>query len=474
MKKINSIKIIYLLSALLFCISLQSTATTQSKIKNALAEQVEQNNQNAHNAFDLRLTRKKNSDNAKQNDNPGTFDTSFGSNGSAVAQIGTNSQARAVAIQQDNKIVVAGINQNQAVLVRYLYHYNRGYLDSNFGTYGVVIAHLGGISFFNALAIQKDKKIVAAGQSDNKFAIARYHENSTLDTSFGGTGVIKTVIDGEITAMAIQEDHKIVVAGYNRFGNNSDILDTQIMLIRYNENGSLDTTFGTLGTVTTPFNGKQSHVNGITVGKDHTITIVGGLKTTETITQTIAIRYHEDGTLNTIFDPSHTALRSNFVAHDVVVQKDNKTIMVGSSISPFNKNVFTIMRFNKNNSLDTSFGDNGVITITPTNYIGDNAYATKVALDEDEKIIVMGYTIAANNNNYFSLVRFNPNGTLDKTFGRQGTEYTSIRSGVSPNKNRTPAVGAIQNDTKKLALTGNYSASNPTTSNQFAVALYHK
>jgi uncharacterized delta-60 repeat protein len=125
---------------------------------------------------------------------------------------------------------------------------------------------------------QSDGKIVVAGTADSAigrdgFALSRYNSNGTLDTTFGTGGKVTTVFNGGYDgcySVIQQSDGKIVVAGYADNGSNRDFA-----LSRYNSNGSLDTTFGTGGKVTTDFNGGDDYASSLALQPDGNIVLVG-------------------------------------------------------------------------------------------------------------------------------------------------------------------------------------------------------
>lgn len=129
-----------------------------------------------------------------------------------------------------------------------------GDLDLSFGGTGKVTTAIGsGDDIGNSVAVQSDGKIVVAGYSSTQngskddFAVVRYNPNGNLDTSFNGTGKVTTAIGSghdQGYSVAVQSDGKLVVAGYSRNGSNDDFA-----LVRYNDNGSLDTGFNGTGKV---------------------------------------------------------------------------------------------------------------------------------------------------------------------------------------------------------------------------------
>lgn len=127
-----------------------------------------------------------------------------------------------------------------------------GSLDATFDNDGWTTTDFGSNDEGIAVALQSDGKIVVAGNSNNDFAVARYNSNGSLDTSFDSDGMLTTDLTGgndEAQAVAIQSDGKIVVAGRSYTGSSYDFA-----VVRYNSDGTLDTTFSDDGIVTTDFN----------------------------------------------------------------------------------------------------------------------------------------------------------------------------------------------------------------------------
>lgn len=182
----------------------------------------------------------------------GSLDAIFDTDGKVITDVGGGVDvANSVAIQADGNIIVAGYSfngvDNDFVLTRYT---SAGVLDATFDAGGIVITDFGSASddVVNSVAIQLDGQIVAAGSSANDFALARYTDTGALDPSFGSGGKVTTAIGSNADnaySVAIQADGKIVAAG-RTFGS-----DYRFALTRYNANGSLDTSFGAGGKVTT-------------------------------------------------------------------------------------------------------------------------------------------------------------------------------------------------------------------------------
>ena len=197
---------------------------------------------------------------------PGDLDTAgFGSGfGKVITAIGTSDdEATAIALQPDGKILVAGSCFNGITfdfcLARYL---ASGTLDTSFNTNGKVITAVGtGHDTARAIALQPDGKIVVAGHcyngSNDDFCLARYLASGALDTSFNTTGKVFTAIGSsydEARALALQPDGKIVVAG-----RCSNVGDYDFCLARYHSSGALDTSFNTTGKVVSIFGSSSNN-----------------------------------------------------------------------------------------------------------------------------------------------------------------------------------------------------------------------
>ena len=176
----------------------------------------------------------------------GTLDEGFGAGGQVRTSFADTSDiANAVAVQPNGKIVVAGYAfaafHSDFALARYNAD---GTLDTSFGAGGKVTAFVGvGDNLAWALALQPDGKILAGGSGHpGSFALARFHVDGSLDQSFGSGGKVTTAVgpreEGMINALALQPDGKLVAAGWTMTCTNGDFA-----LARYNTDGALDRTF---------------------------------------------------------------------------------------------------------------------------------------------------------------------------------------------------------------------------------------
>jgi len=190
----------------------------------------------------------------------GSLDPSFGNRGTVLTNFHGESGdvASDLAILSDGTIVVAGSSSANGSYDFALARYRpNGSLDPSFGDGGTVVTDVGGQEYGRALAIQGDGKIVLAGDSCNSgchAALARYNPDGSLDSSFGSSGLVVSAIDDMLGArtLAIQGDGKIVLAGTSHSGATFDFA-----LARYNDDGTLDPSFGNGGIVVTDLGGSE-------------------------------------------------------------------------------------------------------------------------------------------------------------------------------------------------------------------------
>jgi uncharacterized delta-60 repeat protein len=387
----------------------------------------------------------------------GTLDTGFGTGGKVTTAIGTSHEnAYAVAIQGDGKIVAAGYSVIGSKADFALARYNSdGGLDTGFGTGGKVTTAIGaGNDYAYAVAIQVDGKIVVAGSSNNggndDFALARYNIDGSLDTGFGTGGKVTTAIGSSTdcaNAVAIQGDGKIVVAGKAANGSDGDFA-----LARYNSDGSLDTGFGTGGKVTTNIGTYSDIANAVAIQGDGKIVAAG--YSISSNWDFALVRYNSDGSLDTGFGTGGTVTTdigtsSLDIANAVAIQGDGKIVAAGGANTGTLD--FALARYNSDGSLDAGFGTGGKVTTA----IGTGAdLANAVAIQGDGKIVAAGKA-ANGGNDDFALARYNSDGSLDTGFGTGGKVTTAI--GTS---NDWLQAVAIQGDGKIVVAGSSYSGSN--------------
>jgi uncharacterized delta-60 repeat protein len=397
----------------------------------------------------------------------GDLDTSFDTDGKVTTPIGSgNDYIRSVVMQSDGKIVAAGDSYNGSNYDFAIVRYNTdGSLDTTFDSDGKVTTPIGSPDAVAwDVVLQSDGKIVAAGESYNgsnyDFAVVRYNTDGSLDTTFSSDGKVTTPIasgNDKAYSVVLQGDGKIVVAGASYNGSNNDFA-----VLRYNTDGSLDTTFDTDGIQTTALGGATNdYVNSVVVQSDGKIVAAGyTFKVTEA--DFAIVRYNTNGSLDTTFDTDGkltTPIGSGSeLANSVVLQSDGKIVAAGYSYNG-SDNDFAIVRYNTDGSLDSTFGTGGKLT-TPIGSGDDNA--DSVVLQSDGKIVVAGDSGNGSNSD-FAVLRYNSGGSLDTTFGTGGKVTTPIGSG-----NDYASDVVLQSDGKIIVAGSSHNGSN----HDFAVVRY--
>ena len=153
-----------------------------------------------------------------------------------------------------------------------------GSLDLSFGSGGIAQTHIIGsaYSYAKSMAIQSDGKIVTVGMNNNSYSfltLVRYNTNGSLDTTFDADGIATIGIWSYGYSVAIQSDGKIVVAGQRI---HTQYYNDDFLLVRYNTNGSLDNTFGSGGIVTTNIGNNPSAAFSVAIQSDGKIVAGGG------------------------------------------------------------------------------------------------------------------------------------------------------------------------------------------------------
>lgn len=366
----------------------------------------------------------------------GTLDTTFNGTGAVTTNLADDT-TEAVAIQTDGKIVVTGSKYDATAHTSeyFVLRYNtNGTLDNTFNSTGVVLASIDKTKPNTAadVKIQTNGKIVVCGTSYvgsyKDIAIIRLNTNGTLDNTFNGIGKVTSDLlksgSDRIEKLAVQSDGKILAAGYTSTNN--------ISLARYNANGTLDTSFNTKGYVTSNFQhtyfGNFFNSLAVLSQTDGKILVVGDYYSSKSNNQEIFVRrYNASGTVDTTFGTSGmSSLGINAkwtISNAAILQTDGKIMIVGSSYVGTD-NVFTLVRFNTNGTLDTTFNGTGFLNTT----ISVNSVGNSILLQPDGKILVGGW-ITNGADRDLLMMRYNSNGTLDGTFNGNGKVTKGVGTG---------------------------------------------
>lgn len=355
----------------------------------------------------------------------GSPDNSFGTSGAVITNVaGTGDMAYSVAIQTDKKIVLGGFttiaSAQYFALTRY---WPDGTVDSSFGINGRAIAGFDTLTFayLTAIKLQQDGKIVAAGYAGNSnFALLRFNTDGTVDSTYGVNGRVVTNFAGQTVtgnALAIQPDGYIVVAGN---------VGCDIGLCRYKTDGTLDAAFGVNGIKLIDF-GACEKANAVILLPGGKI-LVGGSTQTGAIGQFLLLRCKANGQIDASFGTGgKTTLlpRQTYNAiYSLALQANGKIVAAG--LAKYFSSAYGVARFSSNGAPDSSFGTNGILVHQFTN---TSEEARAVALQADGKILVAG-NINDGGALQAAMVRLTSGGTVDSTFGIYGEVRTGLGNGT--------------------------------------------
>lgn len=334
-------------------------------------------------------------------DPPGTLDQSF--DGDGIATSGTPHEARAIVVQEDGKILVAGNDGETWGLMRFL---PSGALDPEFGTAGLVVGQEGTVK---SLALQSDGRILAVGTRNDQLAVVRFNASGGVDQAFGASGVARLepgLISGsEGFDAAVQSDGGIIAAGVGKPGNRG-------IVVRFSSMGDVDRDFGGSGVVS--FENRPLH----SVALDADGQIVAGGTERDAGPTFLAVRLDRDGAPDPGFGTGGIAYLSQTPYNDngLALGSDGKPILVGYALDGVNHYAFA--RFNADGSADTTFGGTGMVNASGEEKPYVRGYG--VALQADGKVLgaVAGGTVSSGIT--ASILRLLPDGTMDASFGTSG------------------------------------------------------
>ena len=315
-----------------------------------------------------------------------------------------------------------------------------GTLDTTFGSGGIVhhdaAAGASNEDIGYAMILDADGKILVAGTSDDgtdaDMALWRYNSDGTLDTTFGSPNgfVVHTDAAGGTDTndygqgITMDNAGKILVVGYsmNASGNND------MIVWRYDPDGTLDTTFGTNGIVqhnSAAGGNMDDFAYNILVDADSKILIVGD-SSNGTDFDMAVLRFNPDGSLDTTFNSPNGFVTYHNAAggsgddggNDMTIDSNGNILITGLSGNGVNDDMVT-WRYTSTGSLDNTFGTGGIVVVDNT--AGGNGFegGIGIAIDAYGKILVIGFSESATDDD-MAIWRFNSDGTPDNTFGAGG------------------------------------------------------
>lgn len=377
----------------------------------------------------------------------GGLDQTFASTGKIVRSLTAGYDfASATAVQSDGKILVAGYTSSTNADIVLLRFNTNGSLDTAFGDSGNVTTDFGKSEVATAMVIQPNGKIILAGQTNPvnnaDFALVRYNTDGSIDTTFGHNGLTTAAIgqyDDIAQAVTLQSDGRIVVAGYSGAYPNYDF-----SAARFLSNGTIDSSFSSDGRVVMSIGSGIDMAMAVKIQANGKIVIAG--KTVASAAYDIAVvRLLADGSLDLNFGSTGIARTSIGIADDMgsalEIQADQK-ILVGGTANTGSYNDFAVVRYDTSGNLDHNFNGDGKQTVAIGN---ENDGAASMALQSDGSIVLGGYA-KVGMYNQFALARVDKNGKIDSTFGHHGR--TSFALGT--NNDMILSI-ALQSDGKIIA-----------------------
>ena len=372
----------------------------------------------------------------------GSVDTNFGTDGVlniAGYDLEESTYGARAALQPDNQILVVAYNTVDFNSTVFRFDAN-GVLDPSFGNSGYADLDFGAAN----IRLLDNGQFIVAGEY---FDSTRLNDDGSVDATYGDGGYSQPDVVGDTHSHALE----ILPSGQLQFvGRNYDGQFDDMTVARVNADGSLDTTYGTNGFYTID-TGANETAFGLVIDadgssfvlgewNDYSGQFVGG----ETVQDFAVAKLTPAGILDTSFGGDGfvtTGVVGSYAVGDsafgVVEQADGK-IIVGGSLNFQNQGDVALVRYLADGSVDTTYGDRGVAIIDIGNEIG---YEFDVTMQADGKVIVAGPT-TIDFDNSFAVARVNTDGTLDNTFGTNGTAV------VSANGNIYATAVVVQNDGK--------------------------
>ena len=358
----------------------------------------------------------------------GDLDSSFGTGGVLLTSA-SFSPLHGIAVQPDGKIIAFG-RCNCGERIKMYRYFPDGDLDATFGNGGIAEVDLPGVANdeYAAIDLLPDGKILILGNGNESGLIARFNVDGSLDTTFGGTGWIATSFfdlggDGyyQFKTSVTQTGDKLLVGGSHRASTGH----TNFMLARYNSDGSLDTSFGNGGRVlyTTEIQHDSFYGEQAEVQEDGKL-----LVSAENNFFTLR-RYELDGGLDDSFGEGGEVTTglgkyTDWVV-DAVVLPDERILTLNSlGRDGFDDRSISLGKYNVDGSIDTGFGANGFIHIT----LSSTLHVSHLVRRNNGRLLLAGYK--DNGNRDFALVQLLPDGSVDTSYGDNGVVVTDVNPGA--------------------------------------------
>lgn len=275
-----------------------------------------------------------------------------------------------------------------------------GSLDASFGTGGTLYTEVPDHVYGRIMGVEvlASGKIVAGGSAYSggidRVVLARYNSNGSLDATFGTGGLVSVAppagTQETLDDIAVLADGRILATG-NSYTNATG--QKTFVLLRFNADGSPDATFGTGGRViSAPLPDLQITAQALALLPDGRFLVGGGTNNGDVAS--LLVRYNSDGSLDTSFDGDGiVAIDSTANPGDILtlaVQADGDIIAAGR--------YFVVMRLNSDGSLDGSFGAGGITSTNfpGTSY----PYASSAKIQANGSIVIGGFAYSTASSSY--------------------------------------------------------------------------
>ena len=396
----------------------------------------------------------------------GVLDATFGNNGKVVTAVSPYSVSiQAMTIQPDGKVIVGGAvydAQGHFILVRYNVN---GSVDSSFGVNGAATISMNTPNAFpfTSIVIQPDGKIVGVGAnhliftSETHFALVRFESTGAVDSTFGTNGVVTTsfipAVDQqeEPTKVLITPSGELLAGGYS-YNSFAAGTPRSMVIAKYNSDGSYDSSFGNNGLFISSTGYGQGSFS-MVLRSDMKI-MAGGPHGNGFFAPVLI---NIDGTIDTTFGTQGFGDMTLLQVRDQLLQPDGKVVYVGSIIQNTPQRM-VMVRYKSNGSPDSSFGLWGKVMVA---FAADYNEFTGVQLNADGKLMASGYIYSWHDSTaQFALLRFNPDGTPDNTFGIGGAVFSSFGNTYRISQSQC----SVKQADGKIVLAGTADGNNVTTS----------
>ena len=377
----------------------------------------------------------------------GAIDKSFGDNGTELTRLSQNSgNIQCTVVYPDGKIISAGDNymvRNKA----------DGTIDSSFGNNGKTYD---GNRVVSAVTLQPDNKIVVSAnyyKTVSEFAAIRYLPNGKADNSFGTNGIAGFPVSANSSGVGLQSDGKIIVSGTTIESN------SKAVLVRFNINGSIDSTFGVNGLVTLK---PAFYFHAVDIAIQSNNKIVMACNVQNANGGASVYRFNANGSIDSNFGTNGSAAAKQlFIGSPrrcIAIQADGKIAIAGGTNNDSTK--FGVVRFLANGQRDALFGNNGFVHASFGNWFAD---VTGITLQQDGKLIAVGSITDYHPGNFgFAAARFSSDGALDESFGSDG------KISRMDNTFRINANAIALQPNGKIIIAGYVDSGNTNTPNRFS------